>query len=364
MPRQLSKKRTLTTHELAILLEVDEKRVGDFISKMRVAKDGDKWVFDPWFLSLLEDYRRLKRMEVEFDVRNIDENNDGEFLFPQENLPDLAGEVVKLYNEMLGGVLPPVRFRSEWREKMIRARTKQYLKNLEGWRRYFEIVLRSPFLLGKKGVNWRANFDWLIRPNNMTKVLDGVYLEGTYPEYEKMQKESDIRTCAVMKRDISLLISTFRKISAAVKRGEYYWMILPKQQNKMFMTRARLALAVSSGVINTKNYSEFMDACGFKDEDIVFVLSEDYYEVLQPLLEAGEVGELGAELWTKNVTAAAVGILRGGEDLVEGHGAFLSAITGAYDVIGEREGNSRASKLLSKVLVPAGTFAEFFGKRV
>jgi len=393
--------RRVTNHELALLLEVDEQRVADMMAALKPERDGDGWVVASWFLHILKEYRRLGKMEVDFDVKNIDENSGSEFLFQQESSSDLTGEVIKLYNEMLGDVLPPVRFRSEWREKMVRARTKQYLKNLDGWKRYFEIVRRSPFLLGKKkGVDWRANFDWLIRPNNMTKVLDGVYLEGTFPEYEKVREEGETRIGAVMrrdisllvstlrkisaavergefhwlllqgetrigavmKRDISLLVSTLRKISAAVERGEFHWLLLPKQQNKVFMTQARLALAVSAGVVNKKNYRELMNVCGFSEEDLVYVLREDYYGILRPLLEAPPVGELGTDVWTKNVAAAAVGILRKGEDFMAGHSAFLSAVTGAYDVISERERRSAASEHLSKILVPAGTFAAFFGK--
>jgi len=353
----------VTNHELALLLEVDEQRVADMMAALKPERDGDEWVVASWFLHILKEYRRLGKMEVDFDVKNIDENSESEFLFQQESSSDLTGEVIKLYNEMLGDVLPRIRFRSELREKMVKARTKQYLKNLDGWKRYFEIVRRSPFLLWKKkGVDWRANFDWLIRPNNMTKVLDGVYLEGTFPEYEKVHEEGETRIGAVMKRDISLLVSTLRKISAAVERGEFHWLLLPKQQNKVFMTQARLALAVSAGVVNKKNYRELMNVCGFSEEDLVYVLREDYYGILRPLLEAPPVGELGTDTWVKNVAAAAVGILRKGEDFMAGHSAFLSAVTGAYDVISERERRSAASERLSKILVPAGTFAAFFGK--
>jgi hypothetical protein len=356
------KTRKITTHELALLLEVDERRVADMMSTLKPERDGEDWIVASWFFHILRDYRRLRKIEVDFEVKNLDENSESEFLFPQESSGDLLDEVMKLYNEMLGEHLPPVRLRSAWREKMVKARTKQYLKNLDGWRRYFEIVLRSPFLLGKSSVVWRANFDWLIRPNNMTKVLDGVYVEGTFNEYEKVKEENDIRIGTVMKRDISLLASTLRKIAAAVERNEYHWLALPKKQNKVFMTNARLALAVSTGVVNKKNYRALMDACGFSDDDTVYVLSEDYYEVLRPVLEAAKMGELGTSLWTQNVAAAAVGILRKGEDFMARHSGFLSAITGAYDVSSERERRSAASERLSQILVPAGTFAAFFGE--
>ncbi|MGN1105667.1 MAG: hypothetical protein ACI4RH_03385 [Huintestinicola sp.] len=37
------------------------------------------------------------------------------------------------------------------------------------------MTVSSPFLCGENGRNWTANFDWLIEPGNMIKVLEGNY---------------------------------------------------------------------------------------------------------------------------------------------------------------------------------------------
>lgn len=60
--------------------------------------------------------------------------------------------------------------KSRWREDESR-------QNLEWWKYYFSIVLDSPFLLGENGKSWQADLEWLVRPRNFAKVLDGKYLK-------------------------------------------------------------------------------------------------------------------------------------------------------------------------------------------
>lgn len=60
--------------------------------------------------------------------------------------------------------------KSRWREDESR-------QNLEWWKYYFSIVLDSPFLLGENSKSWQADLEWLVRPRNFAKVLDGKYLK-------------------------------------------------------------------------------------------------------------------------------------------------------------------------------------------
>ena len=53
-------------------------------------------------------------------------------------------------------------------------------KGLVWWREFFEYVARSKFLTGQAGAKgrdtpFRANLEWLIRPSNFVKVLEGNY---------------------------------------------------------------------------------------------------------------------------------------------------------------------------------------------
>ncbi|MDH3348189.1 MAG: hypothetical protein OEM02_08860 [Desulfobulbaceae bacterium] len=85
-------------------------------------------------------------------------------------------EIVDLYLETLPE-LPGIVDWSEARQKMLRARWKEKPKrqNLDWWRRYFtEIVSQSDFLMGRsKG--FQADLEWIIRPKNMLKILEGKY---------------------------------------------------------------------------------------------------------------------------------------------------------------------------------------------
>jgi len=84
-------------------------------------------------------------------------------------------DIVAIYHE----VLPELRAVKVWnstREKRLRARWREdkARQTLDWWRKYFESVRASDFLMGRKA-DWSGDFDWLICPTNMAKVLEGRY---------------------------------------------------------------------------------------------------------------------------------------------------------------------------------------------
>jgi len=86
-------------------------------------------------------------------------------------------DIVAIYHE----VLPELRAVKVWnstREKRLRARWREdkSRQTLDWWRKYFESVRASDLLMGRKG-DWSADFDWLICPTNMAKVLEGRYYD-------------------------------------------------------------------------------------------------------------------------------------------------------------------------------------------
>ena len=62
---------------------------------------------------------------------------------------------------------------SDARKKSIKARLNTY--NYDDFKTLFTKAEASDFLKGKNSRDWQANFDWLIKDNNMAKVLDGNY---------------------------------------------------------------------------------------------------------------------------------------------------------------------------------------------
>ena len=68
--------------------------------------------------------------------------------------------------------LPKIIKITETRKSTIKARIEEY--DIETILQVFKIAAASDFLNGK-AKKWRANFDWLMRPNNFVKVLEGSY---------------------------------------------------------------------------------------------------------------------------------------------------------------------------------------------
>lgn len=91
-------------------------------------------------------------------------------------------KIVALYAECL----PELRQVREWtaaRQKLLAARWKERAErqSLDWWRDYFLKVKASDFLMGRcpprkdGSPPWMADLEWLIRPSNMPKVLEGKY---------------------------------------------------------------------------------------------------------------------------------------------------------------------------------------------
>lgn len=69
------------------------------------------------------------------------------------------------------------------RKGYIRQRWTEDLPSLQAWANYFDDVSKSDFLMGKvpgrQGqAPFRAHLEWLTRPANFTKVLEGTYHRG------------------------------------------------------------------------------------------------------------------------------------------------------------------------------------------
>lgn len=84
--------------------------------------------------------------------------------------------IIDLYHE----TCPSLRRIEDWtaeRQKLLRTRwrEKPERQSLDWWRQYFERVAASDFLCGRTENPFQADLEWLIRPRNMPKVLEGKY---------------------------------------------------------------------------------------------------------------------------------------------------------------------------------------------
>ena len=114
------------------------------------------------------------------------------------------------FNKIFSEKLPEVTTMTDKRKKAIRARATEHGK--EAIMTVFNNVSQSAFLLGHNNQNWRCDFDWIFRPTNFIKILEGNY-NGT--RISKNQQDSEQR-----KRDSVLAVATTVREAAAKKRKE------------------------------------------------------------------------------------------------------------------------------------------------
>ena len=82
-------------------------------------------------------------------------------------IPDYK-EIVNLFNEICGKKLPKITVVSAIRSLLKKFSKEQILEA-------FKAVKDSDFLTGENSRKWKATFDWIIKEQNMAKILDGNY---------------------------------------------------------------------------------------------------------------------------------------------------------------------------------------------
>lgn len=90
--------------------------------------------------------------------------------------------IIDLYHETLPE-LPPVKVWNSERQGFLRARWREdpQRQNLAWWRAFFLSVRERPHLMGQNDRNWLPNLEWLVRPNNFAKILEGYYRRRAGP---------------------------------------------------------------------------------------------------------------------------------------------------------------------------------------
>lgn len=136
----------------------------------------------------MEDFARESRRLSQADYSAYDEERVlvrellrsaaelGEAVLRKRNAPKEIpyDEIIKRYNDICSYKLPKVLRLSTSRKRHIKARFSDGY-TIDDFERLFKMTVSSPFLCGENGRNWSANFDWLIEPGNMIKVLEGNY---------------------------------------------------------------------------------------------------------------------------------------------------------------------------------------------
>ncbi len=92
------------------------------------------------------------------------------------------------FNTRFAGKLPAIRTMNEARRKAVKARAAEY-----GKKSVFDVlekVASSPFLLGNNERNWICDFNWIFKPNNFVKILEGSYDKSANTDTAAGRKKS------------------------------------------------------------------------------------------------------------------------------------------------------------------------------
>lgn len=87
-------------------------------------------------------------------------------------------DAVEIWNSVCGPKLPAVQKLTDQRKKAIAARIREdFAGDVENWRACCEIIVASTFLTTGNGTWPGATFDWVMKPSNMTKILEGNFTD-------------------------------------------------------------------------------------------------------------------------------------------------------------------------------------------
>lgn len=105
-------------------------------------------------------------------VSGIVVNNSKKELIKKNYKKDIYSEIVERFNSTCSGLSKVMKI-TDKRKKSIDSRIKEYDKATIY--KVLDMVSDSRFLNGDNKANWKANFDWILNPNNFVKVLEGNY---------------------------------------------------------------------------------------------------------------------------------------------------------------------------------------------
>jgi hypothetical protein len=119
-----------------------------------------------------------KRVTTNNNVNN--DNNDNNLktnvAFSKSKMPGCPmKDIVNLYHVTLPELPALIKFTTT-REKHLRSRWRENpeMQNIKAWGDFFEHIKKSDFLMGRSK-DFKASFDWIIKPENFAKIYEGRY---------------------------------------------------------------------------------------------------------------------------------------------------------------------------------------------
>lgn len=112
-----------------------------------------------------------------FDDREVAGRGGGARQSPHQRGPD-PEQVKATWNAMAARHgLSQVSLMNGPRIRALRARVAEdpARQSIGWWKDYFDRVAAGPWLRGENGTGWRAGFDWVLKPSNLPRILEGSF---------------------------------------------------------------------------------------------------------------------------------------------------------------------------------------------
>ena len=87
-------------------------------------------------------------------------------------------QIVNEYNRICGSAMPKVTKLTDKRKRSLKNCINQGF-TVDDIYSAFNKAVSVPFLTGKNERNWTAGFDFIIKPDNLVKIIEGAYGDGT-----------------------------------------------------------------------------------------------------------------------------------------------------------------------------------------
>lgn len=115
--------------------------------------------------------RRLALDEIRLDNKNTIRTTSS-----ASDTPDCPHQaIIDLYHKHLP-MMTKIKIWNDQRQSILKTRWREDPKrqNLDWWEGFFKYIAGIDFLCGRSG-DWQADLEWIIRPKNFVKIVEGKY---------------------------------------------------------------------------------------------------------------------------------------------------------------------------------------------
>jgi uncharacterized protein YdaU (DUF1376 family) len=114
----------------------------------------------------------LEDRSMKYEDEVEEEKEEGIVIKKNKSAKPNFQEIVSIFNQVCVG-LPQVQKLNEQRKAAINSRIKEH--GLETVGKALQMVADSDFLNGNNSSGWKASFDWIFKPTNFNKIIEGNY---------------------------------------------------------------------------------------------------------------------------------------------------------------------------------------------